>query len=375
VPVHQGGKIVADDPVDPGVGKAAPQSVRERQGVQDVAKGTRLDDKNPGRGHRRIVAGGGGRGNSRGILAPMRPPRLAWYPPGMSDLVYLDGEFVPQASATVPIFDHGFLYGDGVFEGVRVYDGRVFRLDEHTDRLLYSARALGFPMAGLDRATVNAAIMETCRRNGHANGYIRVNLTRGTGLGLDPKHIQPIPRLMIATRQLALYPEASYRDGLTMVTCSTRVPSPDSIDPRIKCTGKYINNILAKMEANRVGAGEGLMLNPRGHVAEATGDNLFLIRAGRIATPPPSAGCLKGITRQVAMELAESLGMPVVETDLTLYDAYTADECFLTGTAAEVIPAVSLDDRAIGEGVPGPVTRRLIDAFRAHTRSSGTPVD
>lgn len=293
----------------------------------------------------------------------------------MSDLVYIDGEFVPQATATIPIFDHGFLYGDGVFEGVRVYDGRVFRLDEHTDRLLYSAHALGFSVGAMDRAAVNAAVLETCRRNGHANGYIRVNLTRGTGLGLDPKHIQSVPRLLIATRQLALYPESSYENGLTMVTCATRVPSPDAIDPRIKCTGKYINNILAKMEANRVGAGEGLMLNPRGHVAEATGDNLFVVRSGRILTPPPSAGCLKGITRAVAMELADGIGMPVVESDLTLYDVYTADECFLTGTAAEIIPAVSLDERLIGGGIPGPVTRRLIEAFRVHTRTSGTPVD
>ncbi|MFY7952505.1 MAG: branched-chain-amino-acid transaminase [Armatimonadaceae bacterium] len=292
----------------------------------------------------------------------------------MSEVVYIDGNFVPREEAVIPLYDHGFLYGDGVFEGVRVYNDRVFRLDEHTDRLLYSARALGFSLGNLDRDSVNAAILETCRRNGHANGYIRVNLTRGTGLGLDPKHIDATPRLMIATRQLALYPDSAYESGLTMVTCATRVPSPDSIDPRIKCTGKYINNILAKMEANRVGAGEGLMLNQRGHVAEATGDNLFVIRDGRIVTPPPSAGCLKGITRQVAMELADQLGVATSEADLTLYDVYTADECFLTGTAAEIIPAVTLDERLIGDGKPGPITRRLIDAFRHHTGSTGTPV-
>jgi len=298
-----------------------------------------------------------------------------WYSHGMSEVVFIDGTFVPREEAVVPIYDHGFLYGDGVFEGVRVYNGRVFRLDEHTDRLLHSARALGFSLNGLDRASVNAAILETCRRNGHANGYIRVNLTRGTGLGLDPKHIDATPRLMIATRQLALYPEAAYVSGLTMITCATRVPSSDAIDPRIKCTGKYINNILAKMEANRVGAGEGLMLNHRGHVAEATGDNIFVIRDGRIVTPPTSAGCLKGITRQVAIELAASLGWTTVEADITLYDVYTADEVFLTGTAAEVIPAVSLDERPIGTGIPGPMTQQLIEAFRHHTAGTGTPVD
>lgn len=292
----------------------------------------------------------------------------------MADLVYFDGDFVPAAEATISIFDHGYLYGDGVFEGVRVYNGRVFRLDEHTDRLLYSAHALGFPMTGLTRDSVNAAILETCRRNDHANGYIRVNLSRGTGLGLDPKHIEPLPNLVIATRQLALYPSAFYEEGLTMVTCSTRVPSADTIDPRIKCTGKYINNILAKMEANRVGAGEGLMLNGQGNVAEATGDNLFLVRGGQLITPPPSSGCLKGITREVTLELAEALGIPAREENLTLYDVYTADECFLTGTAAEVIPAVTLDQRAIGGGIPGPVTTQLIRAFRKHTGETGTAI-
>ena len=292
----------------------------------------------------------------------------------MSDLVYIDGAFVPKEEATIPLFDHGYLYGDGVFEGVRVYNGRVFRLDEHTDRLLFSARALGFPMEGLSRESVNAAILETCRRNDHANGYIRVNLSRGTGLGLDPKHIERSTRLVVATRQLALYPPEFYQQGLTMITCATRVAPPDAIDPRIKCTGKYINNILAKMEANRVGAGEGLMLNQQGQVAEATGDNIFVIKDNVLYTPPPSAGCLKGITRQAAIELATERGLKVREENLTLYDVYTCDECFLTGTAAEIVPAVSLDERMLGCGRPGPITTALIAGFRNLTATTGTEI-
>lgn len=293
----------------------------------------------------------------------------------MSDYVYLDGAFVPRAEASLPLTDHAYLYGDGVFEGVRVYGGRIFRLDEHTDRLLYSARALGFPMEGLTHEAVTGILRETCRRNGHSDGYIRVNLSRGTGLGLDPKHIQRQPRLVVLTQQLRLYDAAFYEKGLTMVTCSTRVPSPDAIDPRIKCTGKYINNILAKMEANRVGAGEGLMLNQLGQVAEATGDNLFVVKDGVLYTPPTSAGCLKGITRQVAMELAARLEIPLREENLTLYDVYACDECFLTGTAAEIVPAVALDERPLGRGIPGGITCQLIDSFRRLTAESGTPID
>jgi branched-chain amino acid aminotransferase len=289
--------------------------------------------------------------------------------------VYINGEFVPAAEATVPLYDHGYLYGDGVFEGVRVYNGRVFELDPHLRRLRFSAHALGFEIGALTLDVLRAAVLETCRRNDHASGYVRITLSRGTGLGLDPSHIDRTPRLVISTRQLALYDRRLYDEGLTMITCATRVPSPDVIDPRIKCTGKYINNILAKMEANRVGAGEGVMLNQIGHVAEATGDNLFVVRGGVVATPPPSAGCLKGVTRQAAMTLAaDRLGLPLREENLTLFDVYTADECFLTGTAAEIIPGVRLDGREIGTGRPGDVTRRLIDAFRAHTADSGTPL-
>ena len=290
----------------------------------------------------------------------------------MAELVYINGDFVPKAEATLPLFDHAYLYGDGVFEGVRVYSGRVFRLDAHLERLLFSARALHFQIEGMTLDILRAAVLQTCRRNDHNNGYIRITLSRGTGLGLDPSHIDKTPRLVISTQQLALYDRTFYDEGLTMITCATRVPSPDAIDPRIKCTGKYINNILAKMEANRVGAGEGLMLNQFGYVAEATGDNLFVVKEGIIATPPPSAGCLKGITRQAAIELAAEAGITVREENLTLYDVYSCDECFLTGTAAEIIPAVQLDHRPLGTGRPGDTTRRLIDAFRAHTGLAGT---
>lgn len=285
-----------------------------------------------------------------------------------------DGEFLPKETATIPLFDHGYLYGDGVFEGVRVYNGRAFRLEPHLNRLLFSARALGFELGDLSVSNITASLLELCRRNEHADGYIRVTLSRGTGLGLDPSHINTMPRLVMNTSQLSLYGSALYENGLTMITCSTRVPSPDAIDPRIKCTGKYINNILAKMEANRVGAGEGVMLNQAGSVAEATGDNLFIVKDGNVMTPPPSAGCLKGVTRGAAMELLTKQGVPVREETLTLYDLYTADECFLTGTAAEIIPAVELDRRTIGTGKPGDVTRRLIAAFRELTASTGTPI-
>ena len=285
----------------------------------------------------------------------------------MADVIFINGEFIPKAQATLPLFDHGYLYGDGVFEGVRVYNGKIFKGEPHIERLFFSARALGFSLGDLTPNGVMQSTQELCERNDHRDGYIRITLSRGTGLGLDPAHIDATPRLIISTQQLALYPQALYDKGLTMITCSTRVPSPDTIDPRIKCTGKYINNILAKMEANRVGAGEGVMLNQFGHVAEATGDNLFVVKDGTIYTPPPSAGCLKGITRQAAMELAVGQGILVRETNLTLYDIYNADECFLTGTAAEIIPAVSLDNRVIGSGEPGSVTRRLVEAFRAYT--------
>ncbi|MBV9852330.1 MAG: branched-chain-amino-acid transaminase [Armatimonadetes bacterium] len=287
--------------------------------------------------------------------------------------VWINGDLVPQERAFVPLYDHGMLYGDGLFEGIRVYNNRVFKLEEHVARLYGSAQALNIVLPAAP-AAIRAAILGTARANGHANGYIRVTVTRGTGLGLDPKHIKTPANVYISCEQLSLYPQEMYETGLIVATVSTRLPSPDVIDPRVKCTGKYINNILAKAEANRQGAGEGLMLTREGYVGEATGDNLFLVKNGALTTPPASLGILQGITRDTVIDLALGMGLSVTEPLITLYDVYNADEAFLTGTAAEVIPAVQFDGRTIGDGKPGPITRRLIAAFRKHTQTTGVPV-
>lgn len=290
----------------------------------------------------------------------------------MAKCVYLNGKLVAWEDAHLGIYDHGFLYGDGVFEGIRAYDGSIFRLTEHVRRLYRSALALaiGIPM---DPETFRAAIIETVRANELRSGYIRVSVSRGTGLGLDPEHIDKTPTIVISTEQLRLYPESMYENGLDVITASTRVPPAVCIDPQIKSLGRYINNILAKMEANRVGAGEALMLNMAGNVAEATGDNLFLVRSGKLITPPTSEGALVGITRDAVITLAEKMGLSVIERAVTLYDCYTSDEAFLTGTAAEVIPMVRLDNRTIGDGKPGPITHDIIAAFRRCTASEGEP--
>lgn len=293
----------------------------------------------------------------------------------MSELfVSINGELVPKERASAPLYDHGLLYGDGVFEGIRVYNNRVFKLDEHVARLMSSCKAININV-GLDAAGVRSRILQTVKANKHENGYIRVTVTRGTGLGLDPKHIKSDANIYISCEQLALYPQEMYDTGLVVVTVSTRLPSPDVIDPRVKCTGKYINNIMAKSEANRAGAGEGLMLTREGYVGEATGDNIFLVKRGALYTPPASIGILQGITRDTVIELARSMGIAVHEPIITQYDVYNADEAFLTGTAAEVIPAVQFDGRVIGDGKPGPITKQLIAAFREHTKVGGVLVE
>ena len=286
--------------------------------------------------------------------------------------VSLNGNLVKKEEAVIPFYDHGLLYGDGLFEGIRVYGGRVFKLDEHVARLYYSAKALNINIPAAPQAT-REIILETVRANGHREGYVRVTVTRGTGLGLDPKHIKGGANVYISCEQLALYPPEMYENGLIVATVSTRLPSPDVIDPRVKCTGKYINNIMAKAEANRSGAGEGLMLTREGYVGEATGDNIFLVKNGQLLTPPATIGILQGITRDTVITLAEEAGISVFEPIMTQYDVYNADEAFLTGTAAEVIPAVEFDGRLIGDGKPGPMTRQLMAAFREHTRISGVP--
>ena len=286
--------------------------------------------------------------------------------------IYIDGTFYEQSEAKISVFDHGVLYGDGVFEGIRFYRDRVFRLDEHMDRLWDSAKAISLEIP-LSRAAMIESTLETIRQNDLHDGYIRLLVTRGVGsLGLSPDSCRR-PSVIIIAATIALYPESLYEKGLTMATSSVRRIPPAALSPRIKSLN-YLNNILAKIEAQQAGAAEGVMLNEQGYVAECTGDNLFVIKNGRISTPPPNAGLLAGITRAVVFELAEKNDIPIKEEDLTRYDILVADECFLTGTAAEVIAAVQLDRRPIGNGQPGPITLKLVEEFRRLTRSTGTPI-
>ncbi len=296
-----------------------------------------------------------------GILASM--PGLVWF----------NGCTTPLEDAQVPAADHAHLYGDGLFEGIRIYGRKVFKLDEHLDRLYHGCRALKIGME-LDQAKLRAIVLDTCRKADISDGYIRLNVTRGTGLGLDPRAVKTQANVMVMVSSLALYAPEMYETGLQVVTTAWRVIPPDSLDPRIKCIGRYASNIQAKHEANRAGAGEGLMLNAQGHIAECTGDNLFLVRGGVVSTPHPSCGILQGITRDTIMALLRAEGVEVVETWLTTYDVYRAEEAFLTGTAAEVIPMVGLDGQPIGDGKPGPMTKRAIQLFRGHI-GSGVPFD
>jgi branched-chain amino acid aminotransferase len=286
--------------------------------------------------------------------------------------IYVDGSFFSQAEAKVSVFDHGFLYGDGIFEGIRFYNGRVFKLAEHLDRLWESAKAicLTIPMT---IAEMEAALLETIRQNDLRDGYIRLIVTRGVGnLGLSPDRC-PKSSVIIIAATIALYPEEKYQTGMEMITCATRRISPAALPPAVKSLN-YLNNILAKIEANHAGADEGLMLNEEGFVAECTGDNIFLVKRGEIYTPPIYSGGLRGITRQVVFEICAELGLKVTETEMTRFDVFTADECFLTGTAAEVIAAIRLDTRVIGSGKPGAVTQKVIARFREITQSTGTPI-
>lgn len=289
----------------------------------------------------------------------------------MPKLVWLNGVTVPLESATTSVADHAHLYGDGLFEGIRIYDRKVFKLDEHLRRLYDGCAYLGFEMT-MSIEQMRAQVLATCAEADIDAGYIRLNVTRGTGLGLDPKNIDRTPNVMIMISTLALYPPEAYAQGLDVVTSSLRVIPADCLDPRLKCLGKYASNILAKHEANRMGAGEALMLNHSGQIAECTGDNFFLIQGNTIRTPHPSCGILQGITRDTVIALAREAGYTVEETFLTPFDVYAADEAFLTGTAAEVIPMVTLDARPIKDGKPGPITQELMSLFRAHT-STGVP--
>ena len=284
----------------------------------------------------------------------------------MSLKVYINGKLYPKEDAKISVYDHGLLYGDGVFEGIRSYKGRVFRLDEHLDRLWESAQAIRLTIP-LSRQELAQAVRDTLAANGIADGYIRLVVTRGAGtLGLDPNRTSD-PQVIIITDYIALYPREMYEKGLEIVTVSTLRNHPAAVSPRIKSLN-YLNNILAKIEGQQAGCVEALMLNVRGEVAECTGDNIFLVRGGDLLTPPIDAGILAGVTRQAVIELASAAGIGVREIPLTRHDVYIAHECFLTGTAAEVVPVVTVDSRTIGSGHPGPVTRDLMHRFHLLTQ-------
>jgi len=286
--------------------------------------------------------------------------------------IYIDGQFYDKENAKISVFDHGLLYGDGVFEGIRFYNGRVFRLEEHIDRLFDSARAIALNI-GMDKYAVIEATLETIRQNKLQDGYIRLVVTRGVGdLGLNPM-LCPKASIFVIASKITLYSADKYENGLDVVTCATRRIPHGALSPMVKSLN-YLNNVMAKIEAQNAGAGEGLMLNEQGFVSECTGDNIFIIKNGVITTPPISSGALAGVTRSVVFDLAAEFSIPIHEPMMTRYDIFTADECFLTGTAAEIIPAVKLDTRPIGDGKPGPITRRLITRFRELTASTGTPI-
>ncbi len=280
--------------------------------------------------------------------------------------VYINGRLVPKEQAAVSVFDHGFLYGDGVFEGMRSYSGRVFRLQAHLDRLWESARAIWLEIP-ISQEEMTQAVYDTLQANNISDGYIRLVVTRGAGtLGLDPNKCSD-PQVIIIADHIELYPKEFYEQGLHIVTASTIRNHPAALSPRIKSLN-YLNNILAKIEGLQAGCVEALMLNHKGEVAECTGDNIFLVRRGELFTPPNEAGILEGVTRAAVIELAREMNLPVHEVPLTRHDVYVAQECFLTGTAAEVIPVVRVDGRAIGSGTPGPVTRELKQRFERLVR-------
>jgi branched-chain amino acid aminotransferase len=281
--------------------------------------------------------------------------------------IYISGTLYDQGDAKISVFDHGLLYGDGVFEGIRSYGGKVFRMTEHLDRLWNSAKAIWLQVP-MTKPELAKAIDQTVAANGIQDGYIRVVVTRGTGtLGLDPNRCSH-PQVIIIADKISLYPPELYQKGLEIVTVSVARCHPAALSPRIKSLN-YLNNILAKIEGLQAGCIEALMLNHKGEVAECTGDNIFLVREGRLLTPPLDAGILEGVTRDVVIGLARAMGREVLEVPLTKHDVYIADECFLTGTAAEVVPVVKVDSRTIGDGVPGPLTVELMARFHELTRS------
>jgi len=287
--------------------------------------------------------------------------------------IYLNGQLVDKEKAVISVFDHGLLYGDGVFEGIRAYNGRVFKLKEHLDRLYNSARAimLDIPMT---KKAMEEAVLATLMANRLRDAYIRLIITRGEGdLGLDPRKCAK-PSVIIITDRIALYPGDLYEKGLSVITSAIRRNIPEALNPCIKSLN-YLNNVLAKAEASRVNSPEAIMLNREGYVAECTGDNIFILKENALVTPPTSIGALEGITRNVVMEIARNkLKLLVKEDFFTPYHVYVADEVFLTGTAAEVIPVTEIDGRVIGDGKPGKITLRLVKEFRELTRLTGVPI-
>jgi branched-chain amino acid aminotransferase len=280
--------------------------------------------------------------------------------------VYINGKFYDKADAKVSVFDHGLLYGDGVFEGIRVYGGKVFKLAEHIERFFESARHIMLEIP-LSRDQLRDAIQNTVRINAKHDGYIRLIITRGAGtLGIDPRKTTD-PQVIIIVDDISMYPPELYENGLEIVVASTIRNHPGALNPRIKSLN-YLNNILAKIEATRAGCLEAIMLNVNGEVAECTADNIFFVKHGELRTPPLHAGLLEGITRDTVMELAQGADIPVREMTLTRHDVYSADECFLTGTGAEIIPVVKCDGRVIGAGKPGPITRQLRERFHSLVR-------
>lgn len=284
--------------------------------------------------------------------------------------IFMNDKLVDQSEAKVSVFDHGLLYGDGIFEGIRLYDGCVFKLDDHLERLEYSAKAvmLNLPWS---RQEISDAVCETCRANGLKNGYIRLVVTRGVGsLGLSIKNCDE-PQLIVIADTIQLYPEEFYEKGLEIITVPTRRINAAALPPTVKSLN-YLNNILAKIEAQHLGYHEAIMLNDLGHIAECTGDNVFVIHKGELLTPSSSAGALKGITRATVLKISDELGVPWREANLTRYDVWVAEELFLTGTAAEIIPIVKVDARSIGSGQAGPITAKFLERFRELVSREGT---
>ncbi|ADL41938.1 branched-chain amino acid aminotransferase [Caldicellulosiruptor obsidiansis OB47] len=287
-------------------------------------------------------------------------------------LIYIDGEFYKKSEAKISVFDHGFLYGDGVFEGIRVYNGKIFKCKEHVDRLYQAAKAIYMEIP-ISKEEMIEALKKTCRINNIREGYIRLVVSRGVGdLGLSPTKC-PKPTIVIIADSIVLYPQEMYEKGMKVITASTRRNSPQCVDPQIKSLN-YLNNILAKIEANRAGVPEAIMLTQDGYVTECTGDNIFIVKDGELITPPVYLGALDGITRRTVMALAKDLGIPVYEKIFTLYNLYNADECFFTGTAAEVIAVTEVDGRKIGNGEVGPITKKLMEEFKKLTQIDGVDI-